>query len=202
MFKSKGQLFPQETDYTHDLRDSSFYRYGQLGSLGLTGQITALAFDPLLSLLAIGTSSGLVHVYGQPAFRFTLPVSGISSSGAAKGIKFLVFHPGHNRLVAVDNGDSLHAYSLQHFSDHTNPLTHPTLPVKEGSYSLPGSITSVEQPVPCHTHLFLTMRDGTTLAWDMSRRVLASWKIGNCWKEYEARMVRSGIPGRRKTLGG
>lgn len=74
--------------------------------------------------------------------------------------------------------------------------------MKEIAYTLWGTVTSVEQPLPCHTHLFLTMRDGTTLTWDLSRRGLGNWKIGNCWKDYEDRMIRSGVPGREKTLGG
>ncbi len=202
MFKSKATALPPQTDYTNNLRETSFYRYGHLRSLGVTGDITSLAVDPLLSLLAVGTSSGIVHVYGQPAFQFNLPVSGASSSGPASSIKFLAFHPGHNRLIAVDSNNTLHSYSLQHFTDHPSPLTHPTLPTKEGAYTLWGTITSIEQPVPSHQHLFFTMKDGTSLCWDLSRRVLGSWKVGNCWGNYEERMVRSGIPGRRKTLGG
>lgn len=202
MFKSKTVSLPAEIDYTKNLCETSFYRYGHLRSLGVTGDITALAVDPLLSLLAVGTSSGVVHVYGQPAFQFTLPVSGGSSSGAVASIRFLTFHPGHHRLIAVDSHNTLHSFSLAHLTDHSNPLTHPPLPTKEGAYTLGGTITSIEQPVPSYTFLFLTMKDGTTLTWDLTRRVLGSWKVGNCWMEYEERMVRSGIPGRRKTLGG
>lgn len=196
MFKSKTTpSLPSETDYTNNLRETSFYRYGHLRSLGITGEITALAIEPLLSLFAVGTSSGTVHVYGQPAFQFNLPIS-------SSGIKFLAFHPGHNRLAAVDDGNTIHSYSLQNISDHISPLTHPPLPTKEGSYTLGGTISSIEQPVPGHTHMFFTMKDGNTLAWDLSRRTLSSWRVANCWREYEERMVRSGIPGRRKTLGG
>jgi syntaxin-binding protein 5 len=196
MFKSsKTPSLPPETDFTKNLRETSFYRYGQLRSLGLTGELTALAVDPILSLFAIGASSGQVHVYGQPSFQFTLPIS-------TSPIKFLNFHPGHNRLVCIDESNTLHSFLLSNISDHTNPLTHPPLPVKEASYTLWGTITAVEQPSPSYTHMFLTVKDGTTLVYDLSRRVLGNWKIGNCWGEYEERMVRSGIPGRRKTAGG
>ncbi|KAK8849434.1 hypothetical protein IAR55_004766 [Kwoniella newhampshirensis] len=202
MFKSRGPSLAPETDYTKNLRENSFYRYGHLRSLGLTGEITALAVDPILSLFGVGTSSGLVHVYGAPPFQFTLPVSTISSSGPAQPIKFLFFHPGHHRLIAIDASNTLHTFSLQHISDNPNPLNHPPLPTKEISYTLWGTVTSVDQPLPSHTHLFFTIKDGTTLTWDLSRRGLGNWKIGNCWQDYENRMIRSGIPGRRKTLGG
>ncbi|OCF77713.1 hypothetical protein I204_01711 [Kwoniella mangroviensis CBS 8886] len=203
MFKTgRAPTLPPETDFSKQLKETSFYRYGHLRPLGLTGEVTALAVDPLLSLFAVGTSSGLVHVYGQSPFQFTLPVSTISSSGPAASIKFLFFHPGHHRLIAIDNSNTIHTFSLQHMTDHPNPLTHPPLPLKEISYTLWGTVTSVDQPLPSHTHLFFTIKDGTTLTWDLSRRGLGNWKIGNCWGDYEARMVRSGIPGRRKTLGG
>jgi len=203
MFKSsKAPALAPSTDFTNNLRETSFYRYGHLRPLGLSGDVTALAFDPILSLLAVGTSSGLVHVYGSPQFQFSLPVSAGSSSSGAHSIRFLVFHPGHNRIIAVDDGNTLYSFSLQHMSDHPNPLTHPPLPVKEASYSLWGTITAVEQPTPSYTHLFLTMKDGTTLSWDLSRGTLGNWKVGNMWMEHEERMIRSGIPGRHKTLGG
>ena len=202
MFKHKAPALSPDADFTNNLKETSFYRYGHLRSLGLTGDITALAVDPLLSLLAVGTASGLVHVFGQPSLQFSLPVSAASSSAPAQSIKFLAFHLGHNRLVAVDAGNTLHSFSLSHFTDHSNPLTHPPLPTKECSYTLWGTITAMEQPVPSHTHFFFTMKDGTTLAWDLSRRILGHWKIGNCWQEHEDRMMRSGVPGRRKTAGG
>ncbi|ORY35002.1 lethal giant larvae like, C-terminal-domain-containing protein [Naematelia encephala] len=202
MFKSKAPVLPPDTDYTKNLRETSFYRYGSLRALGLSGEVTALAVDPVLSLMAVGTSSGMVHCYGNPAFQFSLPVSGPSTGGSAKAIKFLLFHPGQHRIIAVDTSDTLHSYSLQHLTDSPTPLTNPPLPVKEGAYTLWGTVTSVEQPLPSHAHLFLTVKDGTTLAWDLSRRTLSDWKVGNCWGEYEERMIRSGIPGRRKTAGG
>jgi hypothetical protein len=202
MFKQKGPALPPDTDFTKNLKEISFYRYGHLRSLGLTGDVTALAVDPILSLLAVGTSSGLVHVYGQPAFQFSLPVSVASSSSPASGIKFLVFHAGHHRLVAVDEANTIHSFSLQHISDHPNPATHPPLPTREGAYAMYGTVTAIDQPLPSATHMFFTMKDGSTLAWDMSRNCIGALKIGNCWGEYEDRMVRSGIPGRRRTLGG
>ncbi|WVO13704.1 hypothetical protein L204_101325 [Cryptococcus depauperatus] len=202
MFKNKVPSLPTETDYTGNLCEASSYRYGHLRSLGLTGEVTSLAVDPILSLFAIGTGNGFVHCYGGPPFQFTLPVSLPSSSSPARAIKFLFFHPGHHRLIAIDDANTISTYSLQHMTDHPNPFSHPSLPTKEIAYTLWGMVTSVEQPLPSHTHLFLTIKDGTTLAWDLSRRRLSSWRVGNMWLEFEKRLVRSGIPGRQTTMGG
>ena len=193
MFK-KAPALPLDRDFTLNLRETSFYRYGHLRTLGLRGEVTAIAVDPVLSLFGVGTSSGQVHVYGQAAFEFTLTVE---TGKACAPIKFLLFHPGHHRLIVIDESNTLHTFSLSHISDHVNPLTHPPLPVKEGSYTLWGTITAVELPLPSYTHLFVTMKDGTTLSWDLSRRMLGNWKIGNCWLEHEQRMIRSGVPGKR-----
>lgn len=194
MFKgSKPPALAADLDWTRNLRETSFYRYGHLRTLGISGEITSVAVDPILSLMAVGTSAGVVHVYGQPAFQFTLPISGPSSSKAASGIKFLAFHPGHHRIVAVDESNTLYSYSMREISDHVNPLTNPPLPKREGSYTLWGTITSIDQPLPSHTHLFVTMRDGSMLAWDLDRGVLGNSKIGNCWQEYEVKMLRKTI---------
>ena len=202
MFKSKVAALPPDTDFTNNLRETSFYKYGHLRALGLAGEVTSLAVDPILSLFAVGTSSGHVLCFGSTAFQFTLPISPTTSTTPAQPIKFLAFHPGHHRIVAVDGGNTLHTFSLAHMSDHPNPITHPPLPTKEGSYTMYGTVTAIDMPSPSLTHMFFTMKDGSTLAWDLSRHVLGNWKIGNCWGEFEDRMMRSGIPGRRRTLGG
>lgn len=71
MFKSRPPL----PDFSAALREPSFYKYGALSSLNLSGDITALAHDPVLSLLALGTNLGTVSVYGAEGFRFMLPVT-------------------------------------------------------------------------------------------------------------------------------
>lgn len=71
MFKSRPPL----PDFSAPLREPSFYKYGPLASLALNGDISALAHDPVLSLMALGTSAGTVAVYGQEGFRFTIPVT-------------------------------------------------------------------------------------------------------------------------------
>ncbi|CAK9784876.1 unnamed protein product [Cutaneotrichosporon oleaginosum] len=195
MFRSqKGPALSPTTDYTGTLRETSFYRHGQLRRLGLGGEVTAIAVDPLLSLMAVG-SGGAVHVYGSPAFQFTLPV------GTA-GVKFLAFHPGHSRLVVIDETNTLHSFALNNISENSNPNVTPPLPTKEASYPVFGEITAIEQPLPSYTHMLLAMRDGVTLAWDQRQATMSKFKIPNLWALYEERLVRSGVPGRQRTVGG
>lgn len=208
MFKSNKQpAITPATDYTGTLRETSFYKYGHLRTLGLSGEVTALAVDPLLSLLAVGTSGGQVHVYGSAPFQFTLPVTGhqvmAGASRRADGIKFLAFHPGHNRLVAIDDSNTIHSFSLALITDAPNPNVAPPMPVREGYETVFASVTAIEQPLPSYSHMFLTLKDGSTLAWDLRQCIISSaWRIENCWTAVEERLVRSGVPGRHKTLGG
>ncbi|TXT13308.1 hypothetical protein VHUM_00675 [Vanrija humicola] len=195
MFKSsKEPALPPSTDYTGTLREHSFYKYGHLRTLGLTGEVTAWAVDPVLSLLAVGTSSGM----------FALPVSATLPGLDRKpdGVKFVAFHPGHARLVVVDEGSTIHAFALNHISESANPNASPPLPVREAFFTLFGTITAVEQPLPSYTHMLFTMRDGTTLAWDLRQRGMSSYNIPNLLAMHEERLVRSGVPGKKKTLGG
>lgn len=207
----KPPALPPSTDYTGTLREQSFFKYGHLRSLGLGGEVTALAVDPLLSLLAVGTSAGAIHVYGSAPFQFTLPITppGVRASvdragqsAAGVGVKFLAFHPGHARLVAIDDGNTLHSFMLNHISESPNPNLAPPLPTREAMYTIFGEITAIEQPLPSYTHMFIAMRDGVTLSWDLRQRGLSNYKIPNQWALHEERLVRSGVPGRQRTIGG
>ncbi|KAL7424902.1 Lethal(2) giant larvae sro7 [Cryptotrichosporon argae] len=202
MFKAKGPALASSTDFSGNLRETSFYKYGHLRSLGLSGEITALAVDPVSSLLAVGLSSGLIHVFGAAPVHFVIPAAPASSSGPARSIAFLFFHPGHGRVVAIDAGNTFHQFSLRDISDSANPNVHPPTPVREAGYTVYGTVTAAEQPLPSHTHMFVAMRDGQTIAWDLKAATVAGFKVHNCWAEYEQRLIRSGVPGRGKTIGG
>lgn len=204
MFKStKAPALPRTTDFTGTLRESSFYKYGHLRSLGPGGEITSLAVDPLLSLLAVGTSAGVIHVYGNASFQFSLPITppGVRP-GRGSGVKFLAFHPGHQRIIAIDEGNTIHSFALGQISDSANPNVDPPLPIREAQYALFGNVTAIEQPLPSYTHMFLTMQDGTLLSWDLRQKDLSTYKVENLWALHEDRLVRSGVPGARKTVGG
>lgn len=164
-----------------------------------------MAIDPSSSLLAVGTSNGMIHLIGSPAFQCTLRLglshanSGLGSSNSTSnnsagptGVKFLTFHPGASRLVAIDTKDTLHSWWLGPGCMDDSKGT----PVKETTASLYGEVTYVHTPSPAQSHILITMRDGNTLAYDLVRRNLSPYKIPNCWAQYEERLRRSGVPGR------
>ncbi len=181
-----------------------------------------------------GTTNGLIHLIGSPAFQCTLHLS-LSPQVPAAAIKFLTFHPGQARIVCIDAKDTLHSWALGPgcMDDHKG------LPMKEVTVSLYGDVTCVlaggkgvfarltrsardlhyqlhRRPVACpfacepqkeaflqraadeglSRQLFMTMRDGNTLAYDLARRNLSPYKIPNVWQMHEDRLRRSGVPGR------
>ena len=101
-------------DFTRNhLRDRESYKLGHLRSLGLQGEVTALAIDPVYSLMAVGTSTGLVHLLGKPSFQCMLQISTLSSTREQQivGVKFLTFVPGAGRLCCIDDKNTLHVWN-------------------------------------------------------------------------------------------
>lgn len=177
MFKPKPLHTTPTVDHTLSLRDPQFYRPGHLRSLGLQGELSALAYDPLLGLLAAGTTSGLVHLSGSPAFSCTVPLypahvgTAQGRHAAQAGCKFVVFHPGE-RLVVVDTQNTIHVWTLgKGAMDDAKGL-----PRKTACVSLYGDVTYLEQPSVVAGHVGIAFRDGNVVWFDLERAVVAPYK--------------------------
>lgn len=182
------------TDYTRSLRETHFYRPGHLRSLGLAGDLTALAYDPLLGLLAAGTSTGRVHLLGAPPVQCTWTIYPLTHATTAQGreearagVKFLVFHPGE-RIVVVDTRNVLHVWNV----GKGGMDDQKAIPRKQFTLSLYGDVTFLDQPNPVTAHVGVAMRDGQVVYVDLERGAVAGYKIGNQWLAYEERLQRSG----------
>lgn len=178
MFKQKPPAPTPSSDHTRSLRDPQFYRFGHLRSLGLQGDLSALAYDPLLGILAAGTTTGLVHLAGAPAFGCTIPLypagGGTTAQGrhaALAGVKFMVFHPGE-RLVVVDTQNTIHVWLLgKGGMDDAKGL-----PRKTACVGLYGDVAFLEQPSPVVGHVAVTFRDGNVIWFDLERGCVAPYK--------------------------
>lgn len=94
---------------------------------GINSQVSALAYDPVQSLLAVGTKdtksgSGQIYVFGQKRVATTLKLPRKAS------VKILQFCA--DKLVAVDTKNDVSVFSL----DTTRIL---------GSYAPPGLVTAL-----------------------------------------------------------
>lgn len=183
MFRPKPHPATPPADHTRALRDPQFYRPGHLRSLGLQGDLSALAYDPLLGLLAAGTTSGLVHLSGSPAFSCTVPLYPAHAAGtttaataqarhaAQAGCKFVAFHPGE-RLVVVDTQNTIHVWTLAQGGMDDVKGT----PRKTACVSLYGDVTYLEQPTVASAHVGVAFRDGNLVWFDLERGVVAPYK--------------------------
>ena len=62
-------------DLSLDLRDQHDWKLGQLRTFNFPHDITSLALEPVTGLLAVGTSGGIVYIFGSPGVESKLTIS-------------------------------------------------------------------------------------------------------------------------------
>jgi syntaxin-binding protein 5 len=72
---------------------------GILANLVLPGEVTAMACEPVLGYLAVGTNSGTIHFYGSPPVQISITLR------PAVKVKELMFRSGSPLLICI--GESL-----------------------------------------------------------------------------------------------
>uniref|UniRef100_A0AC11CR84 LLGL scribble cell polarity complex component 1 n=1 Tax=Ovis aries TaxID=9940 RepID=A0AC11CR84_SHEEP len=103
---------------------------------GFPNQPSALAFDPELRIMAIGTRSGAVKIYGAPGVEFT----GLHRDAAT--VTQMHFLPGQGRVLTLLDDDSLHLWEIVHHDGcaHLEEALHfqaPSWPGFDGASGLP-----------------------------------------------------------------
>ncbi|KAM9748736.1 lethal(2) giant larvae protein homolog 1 isoform 1-T1 [Dama dama] len=103
---------------------------------GFPNQPSALAFDPELRIMAIGTRSGAVKIYGAPGVEFT----GLHRDAAT--VTQMHFLPGQGRVLTLLDDDSLHLWEIVHHDgcahlEEALRFQAPSRPGFDGASSLP-----------------------------------------------------------------
>ncbi|KAJ8345178.1 hypothetical protein SKAU_G00293710 [Synaphobranchus kaupii] len=80
---------------------------------GFPSQPSALAYDHMLQLMAIGTKSGAVRVYGKPGVEFT----GMHKETAA--VTQMHFLHGQGRLLSLLDDNTLHLWEVRQSENHS-----------------------------------------------------------------------------------
>ncbi|XP_053550669.1 lethal(2) giant larvae protein homolog 1 [Bombina bombina] len=93
---------PQREKIKQDL-----FAFNKTVEHGFPNQPSSLAFDPILRIMAIGTKSGAVKIYGIPGVEFT----GLHKDTAT--VTQLHFFPGQGRLICLLDDNTLHLWELQ-----------------------------------------------------------------------------------------
>jgi len=125
----------------------------QLRRIGISSRISQLTYDPVQSLLAVGTTAttslpGQIYVFGQKRISATFPLARSGSS-----VRLLQFCS--DKLLCLDSKNDFHVYSL---------LTK-TLIV---GISPPGMVTALVSD-PTLDYVFLGMQNGESRPRSMIR---------------------------------
>nr|POF15043.1 lethal(2) giant larvae protein like sro77 [Quercus suber] len=154
----------------------ALFAIDDLGRYGINSQITAVAYDPVQSLLAVGTKCsqygpGQIQVFGQHRVQITLPLP------RPTDVKILQFCA--EKLICIDSRHAINVYSLE-----TKTLV--------SAHSPPGTVMALCSD-PTLDYALLGMQSGDILAYDLDRENLAPFKIPNLWEEVESRARVSSI---------
>ncbi|KAG8905393.1 hypothetical protein FRB99_009006 [Tulasnella sp. 403] len=128
-------------DFSYDLQDDTAWNPGTLNRFLLRNEIaarvTALAVEPLLGLLAVGTSSGKILLSGSPPTFVTLEVpkgvERVMGAAASSGVKFLGFATKDQYpSIPLDGDNVLHVWNLDpQREEATSPILLSSLPFPE-----------------------------------------------------------------------
>ncbi|RUS18902.1 hypothetical protein BC937DRAFT_88196 [Endogone sp. FLAS-F59071] len=143
--------------------NAELFKFGQIGRYGMTGTASIVAYDPVQSLLAVGTFQGIIHIFGK-GITAALPLND------PVAIKFLSFKIGEPTLIVIDSKNILHIFDLVSRRLISN-------------HFLRGVVTCVE---PCvgTDWFFLGFNDGKIDAFDVSRGAVAGYQIPNLMAEW------------------
>uniref|UniRef100_A0A8C0X662 LLGL scribble cell polarity complex component 2 n=1 Tax=Castor canadensis TaxID=51338 RepID=A0A8C0X662_CASCN len=98
----------QGADPQREKLKQELFAFNKTVEHGFPNQPSALAFDPELRIMAIGTRSGAVKIYGAPGVEFT----GLHRDTAT--VTQMHFLPGQGRLLTLLDDSSLHLWEIVH----------------------------------------------------------------------------------------
>ncbi|KJA28406.1 hypothetical protein HYPSUDRAFT_197277 [Hypholoma sublateritium FD-334 SS-4] len=163
-------------DLSIDLRDKDDWSVEALKTYDVPLDVTTLAIEPISRILAIGTSSGIIHIFGRAGVVSTInlpePIE----------VRFLQFAVSTFHIVCLDCENRLHVFSLL-------DLGKPKF-IVSARFDPINSITLS----PSHTHIFLATQHGDIKTFDLTCLRKSPYSIPNLWSLYEEKMTASGVP--------
>ncbi|KAJ9658926.1 Lethal(2) giant larvae sro7 [Coniosporium apollinis] len=147
----------------------------EINRYGINSRISQIAYDPVQSLLAVGTNDsqfgpGQIYVFGQRRVEVVLP---LPRKASVQNLQFCA-----DKLLCLAKNDFL-VYSLE-------------TKKKVTSYSLPGIVTAIHSD-PTLDYALLGMQNGDVLAYDLDRQAMAPFKIPNMWSDFNPKAQVSPI---------
>ncbi|KAK0500667.1 WD40 containing snare-dependent exocytosis protein [Armillaria luteobubalina] len=163
-------------DLSSDVREREDWKPAELRSFEFAIEVSALAVDPLTSLLAAGTADGLLLIWGKPGVNIKLSIP------ERIGAKFVQFSVSTFQIICMDNTNRLHIWDLSNYG-------YPNY-VCSALFDQTNSMTLS----PSHSHAFLVLQSGEIRTYDLTCHRKSSYTIPNMWKLYEDKLASSGMP--------
>ncbi|KAI8939332.1 hypothetical protein NX059_003123 [Plenodomus lindquistii] len=159
----------KQAGISHDLSTGiapDLFVLDHIRNYGLNSKVTQVAYDPVQSLIAIGTSeskygAGQIYVFGQKRVEVVFPLPHPAS------VKILQFCA--EKLLCVDSRNDLSVFSLE-----SKKLVN--------AHSPPAKITALHSD-PTLDYALLGTQNGEVFAYDLDRECLTPFKIPNLWRE-------------------
>jgi len=145
-----------------------------IGKYGINCQISACAYDPVQSLLAVGTKfsrkfgPGQVYIFGKDRVQVTLSLSTPSAS-----VRVLQF--AFDKLLCIDSADILYSFSLP--TSNSIGLAGKR---KLSTYIVPGKVSSLASD-PLLDYTFIGLVAGDIMCYDLDRESPTPFRIPNQW---------------------
>ncbi|KIK70617.1 hypothetical protein GYMLUDRAFT_32661 [Collybiopsis luxurians FD-317 M1] len=162
-------------DFSLELRDGQDWKLAVFRTLESALKVTALAYEPISGLLAVGTP-GAIELLGKPgvACKITLP--------DFHRVKILQISAPTFKLLCLDDHNRLHIWDLTTYG-------HPKL-LASTRFDQANSVTIS----PSHSHAFIALQTGEIRTYDIELCRKSSYSIPNMWTLYEEKMIASGMP--------
>ncbi|KAJ7070791.1 WD40 containing snare-dependent exocytosis protein [Mycena amicta] len=176
MFKSSVYA-----DFSSDLKDKPDWRIAAFRAFDYPLKITAVAIEPIAGLLAVGTATGSIHVFGGPSVEAKLVLP------EAAPVKFVQFSYATFQIVCLDGNSQLHIWDLLVFGK-------PKL-VASARFDHATCLTLS----PSHSHAFVALESGEVRTYDLLCLRKSDYRMPNMWALYEDKTMptrmESPLPG-------
>ncbi|KAG0700674.1 WD40 containing snare-dependent exocytosis protein [Suillus ampliporus] len=161
-------------DLSTGQRDPDDWDIGRLRTVDYLVDTRVLTYEPVLSLLAAGTASGLIYVMGGPGVEYSV------QTPEGSPVKILQLAASTEKLLSVDERDRLHIWDLK---DLTKPPK---------STRFDHAINAVMLS-PSHTHVFLALQSGEIRTYDLLCLKKSPYVIPNLWDMFQTKIASSVI---------
>ncbi|KAI0093981.1 lethal giant larvae like, C-terminal-domain-containing protein [Irpex rosettiformis] len=172
----RSRTDPVFLDLSAELNDELDWKAGTLRTFDHHLDITAWAYEPLSHLLAIGTSNGIIDLFGGPGVEHRLHVTDRAH------IRSLYFASSCFKLLAIDLQNRLHVWDL----------TTPSAPRLQNIMHFRRTINCLTVS-SSHTHAFIALANGEVQTYDLLCSRQSPYTVPNLWAIYEGKVFAGGL---------